>query len=43
MKKQVYVIPFKRDFLLEYNDIQQTSLEIIESIDDENTRKWWKS
>ena len=33
MKKQVCVIPFKRDFLLEYNDMQQTSLEIIESID----------
>ncbi len=33
MKKQVCVIPFKRDFLLEYNDMQQTPLEIIESID----------
>jgi 3-deoxy-manno-octulosonate cytidylyltransferase (CMP-KDO synthetase) len=33
MKKQVCVIPFKRDFLLEYNEMEQTTLEIIESID----------
>ena len=31
--KQVCVIPFKRDFLLEFNNIKQTPLEIIESID----------
>ena len=33
MFKQVCVIPFKRDFLLEYNEIEQTQLEIIESVD----------
>ena len=33
MYKQVCVIPFKRDFLLEYNNLHQTPLEIIESID----------
>ena len=33
MKKQVCIIPFKRDFLLEYNDWSQTPLEIIESVD----------
>jgi len=33
MLKQVCVIPFKRDFLLEYNNLPQTNLEIIESID----------
>ena len=33
MKKQVCVIPFKRDFLLEYNKMKQTPLEIIESVD----------
>lgn len=33
MKKQVCVIPFRRDFLLEYNDMPQTPLEIIESVD----------
>ena len=33
MKKQVCVIPFKRDFLLEYNKIEPTPLEIIESVD----------
>ena len=30
MKKQVCVIPFQRDFLLEYNDMEQTPLEKIE-------------
>ena len=30
---QVCVIPFKRDFLLEYNEMEQTQLEIIESVD----------
>lgn len=33
MKKQVCVIPFMRDFLLEYNEMEPTSLEIIESVD----------
>jgi len=33
MKKQVCVIPFTRDFLLEYNSIEPTPLEIIESVD----------
>ena len=33
MYKQVCVIPFKREFLIEYNKLEQTPLEIIESID----------
>jgi len=33
MYKQVCIIPFERDFLLEYNSIEQTPLEIIESVD----------
>lgn len=33
MKKQVCVIPFRRDFLLEYNDMEPTPLEVIESVD----------
>jgi 3-deoxy-manno-octulosonate cytidylyltransferase (CMP-KDO synthetase) len=33
MKKQVCVIPFKRDFLLEYTKLAPTPLEISESID----------
>lgn len=33
MKKQVCVIPFTRDFLLQYNQMQPTPLEIIESVD----------
>jgi len=33
MKKQVCVIPFTRDFLLEYNEMQPTPLEIVESVD----------
>lgn len=33
MKKQVCIIPFQRDFLMEYNDMEQTTLEIIESVD----------
>jgi len=33
MKKQVCVIPFTRDFLLEYNQMEPTALEIIESVD----------
>ncbi len=33
MLKQVCIIPFRRDFLLEYNQMKQTPLEIIESVD----------
>tara|TARA_B110000503_G_scaffold114484_1_gene172083 strand:- start:6179 stop:6958 length:780 start_codon:yes stop_codon:yes gene_type:complete len=33
MLKQVCIIPFRRDFLLEYNLMDQTPLEIIESVD----------
>jgi len=33
MLKQVCIIPFRRDFLLEYNKMDQTPLEIIESVD----------
>ena len=33
MKKQVCVIPFRRNFLLEYNEMEPTPLEIIESVD----------
>lgn len=31
--KQVCIIPFKRNFLMKFNDMHQTPLEIIESID----------
>jgi len=33
MKKQVCIIPFRRDFLLQYNKMQPTPLEEIESVD----------
>jgi 3-deoxy-manno-octulosonate cytidylyltransferase (CMP-KDO synthetase) len=33
MLKQVCIIPFRRDFLLEYNNMEQMPLEIIESVD----------
>ena len=33
MYKQVCVMPFKRDFLIEFNNMKQTPLEIIESVD----------
>ena len=33
MGKQICVIPFRRNFLLEYNELVQTPLEIAESID----------
>jgi 3-deoxy-manno-octulosonate cytidylyltransferase (CMP-KDO synthetase) len=33
MLKQVCIIPFRRNFLLEYNRMEQTPLEIIESVD----------
>jgi len=33
MMKQVCIIPFKRDFLLKFNSMPETPLEIIESVD----------
>lgn len=33
MKKQVCIIPFRRDFLLDYNSMEPTPLERIESVD----------
>ena len=33
MKKQVCVIPFKRDYLLKFNEMDETELERIESVD----------
>jgi len=33
MFKQIGLIPFRRDFLLQYNSMEQTTLEIIESVD----------
>lgn len=33
MRKQVCIIPFRRDFLLEYTDMPPTPLEIAESVD----------
>jgi 3-deoxy-manno-octulosonate cytidylyltransferase (CMP-KDO synthetase) len=33
MQKQICIIPFRRDYLLEFNNTPQTPLEIIESID----------
>jgi len=33
MKKQVCVIPFRRDFLIEYNKMEPTILEVVESVD----------
>jgi len=33
MKKQVCVIPFRRDFLLEYTRMEPTPLEVMESVD----------
>lgn len=33
MLKQVCVIPFQRDFLIEYSNLEPTPLEIIESVD----------
>jgi 3-deoxy-manno-octulosonate cytidylyltransferase (CMP-KDO synthetase) len=31
--KQVYIIPFRRDFLIEYTKMMPTPLEVIESVD----------
>ena len=33
MKKQVCIIPFKRDFLIEYTSLSPTTYEELESID----------
>lgn len=33
MYKQVCIIPFRRDFLMKFNDLPQTQLEIAESVD----------
>lgn len=33
MMKQVCIIPFRRDFLLRFNELEPTPLEIIESVD----------
>lgn len=33
MRKQVCIIPFRRDYLLKYNDLAETPLEIYESVD----------
>jgi len=33
MGKQICVIPFKRDFLLDYNQLHETPLELAESVD----------
>lgn len=33
MLKQVCIIPFTRDFLIKFNELEQTPLEIIESVD----------
>jgi len=33
MGKQICVIPFRRDFIIEYNELEPTPLEIAESID----------
>jgi 3-deoxy-manno-octulosonate cytidylyltransferase (CMP-KDO synthetase) len=33
MKKQICIIPFRRDFLLKFNGLPQTPLEIAESVD----------
>ena len=33
MKKQVCIIPFRRDYLLKFNSMPETPLEIIESVD----------
>jgi len=33
MRKQICIIPFRRDYLLEFNNLPETPLEIIESVD----------
>ena len=33
MLKQVCIIPFRREFLIKFNGLEQTPLEIVESVD----------
>ena len=33
MLKQVCIIPFRRDYLLKFNSMHETNLEVIESVD----------
>jgi 3-deoxy-manno-octulosonate cytidylyltransferase (CMP-KDO synthetase) len=33
MRKQVCIIPFRREFLIKFNGLEQTPLEIVESVD----------
>ena len=33
MRKQICIIPFRRDYLLKFNSIDETPLEVIESVD----------
>ena len=33
MRKQICVIPFRREYLLEFNQTPETPLEVIESVD----------
>lgn len=33
MRKQVCIIPFRRDYLMHYNNLPETPLEVIESVD----------
>jgi len=33
MMKQVCIIPFKKDFLIKFNELESTPLEIVESVD----------
>lgn len=33
MRKQVCIIPFRRDYLLRFNALEETPLEIYESVD----------
>ena len=33
MRKQVCIIPFRRDYLLHFNDLPESPLEIYESVD----------
>ena len=33
MRKQVCIIPFRRDYLLQFNEMEESPLEIYESVD----------
>jgi 3-deoxy-manno-octulosonate cytidylyltransferase (CMP-KDO synthetase) len=33
MRKQVCIIPFRRDYLIRFNEMEESPLEIIESVD----------